>query len=137
MSDYRFQVHLGGMIEVLSDHLYSSPDVYIRELLQNAVDAIVARKKHNGADSDYKGNIYVYLEGNTLRFVDNGIGIKNENLTNIFKKGFREEKNGDVVGHGYGLSNVREIVSKNGGIIYLESEPGKGSKFTIKLRLSD
>ena len=40
MSDYRFKVNLSGMIEILSDHLYSSPDVYIRELLQNAVDAI-------------------------------------------------------------------------------------------------
>ena len=80
MPDYRFQVHLGGMIEVLSDHLYSSPDVYIRELLQNAVDAIVARKKHNSADSDYKGSIYVYLEGNTLRFVDNGIGLTQEEI---------------------------------------------------------
>ena len=83
MSDYRFQVHLGGMIEVLSDHLYSSPDVYIRELLQNAVDAIVARKKHNGADDNYKGNIYVYLEGNTLRFVDNGIGLTQEEIQYI------------------------------------------------------
>jgi len=43
MNDYRFQVNLGGMIEILSDHLYSSPDVYIRELLQNGVDAITAR----------------------------------------------------------------------------------------------
>ena len=43
--EYRFKVNLGGMIEILSDHLYSSPDVYIRELLQNGVDAIVAREK--------------------------------------------------------------------------------------------
>ena len=43
MKDYRFQVNLGGMIEILSDHLYSSPDVYIRELLQNGVDAITGR----------------------------------------------------------------------------------------------
>ena len=41
MDEYRFQVNLGGMIEILSDHLYSSPDVYVRELLQNGVDAIV------------------------------------------------------------------------------------------------
>ena len=34
MEDFRFKVNLGGMIEILSDHLYSSPDVYIRELLQ-------------------------------------------------------------------------------------------------------
>ena len=42
---YRFQVNLGGMIEILSDHLYSSPDVYIRELLQNGADAITAKRK--------------------------------------------------------------------------------------------
>ena len=44
MEDFRFKVNLGGMIEILSDHLYSSPNVYIRELLQNGVDAINARK---------------------------------------------------------------------------------------------
>lgn len=43
--DFRFKVNLDGMIEILSDHLYSSPDVYIRELLQNTVDAITGRKK--------------------------------------------------------------------------------------------
>lgn len=36
----RFKVNLGGMIEILSNHLYSQKDVYIRELLQNATDAI-------------------------------------------------------------------------------------------------
>ena len=51
MEEYRFQVNLGGMIEILSDHLYSSPDVYVRELLQNGVDAIVAREK---ADPEFK-----------------------------------------------------------------------------------
>jgi len=39
--DFRFQVNLGGIIDLLSNHTYSSPDVYIRELLQNGVDAIV------------------------------------------------------------------------------------------------
>lgn len=42
MGDYRFQVNLGGMIEILSDHLYSSQDVYIRELLQNGVGCVDA-----------------------------------------------------------------------------------------------
>ena len=50
MGEYRFKVNLGGMIEILSDHLYSSPNVYIRELLQNGVDAIVARELR---DADY------------------------------------------------------------------------------------
>ena len=106
--------------------------------LWRVVSNIFSNSVKYGKEGGYL-NVHVYEDSDfaVLEFVDNGIGIKNENLTNIFKKGFREEKNGDVVGHGYGLSNVREIVSKNGGIIYLESEPGKGSKFTIKLRLSD
>lgn len=73
MENYRFQVNLGGMIEILSDHLYSSPDVYIRELLQNAVDTITARKK---TDSDHKGEITIEIEeGKSLTFTDNGQGL--------------------------------------------------------------
>ncbi|MGC4155062.1 MAG: HSP90 family protein [Propionicimonas sp.] len=40
----RFQVDLVGMVDLLSHHLYSGPQVYLRELLQNAVDAITARR---------------------------------------------------------------------------------------------
>ncbi len=55
MEDYRFKVNLGGMIEILSDHLYSSPDVYIRELLQNAVDAVTGRRKLEDAKESVGG----------------------------------------------------------------------------------
>ena len=38
-----FHVDLRGVVDLLSHHLYSSPRVYLRELLQNSVDAITAR----------------------------------------------------------------------------------------------
>ena len=38
-----FQVDLRGMVDLLARNLYSGPRVYVRELLQNAVDAIAAR----------------------------------------------------------------------------------------------
>jgi len=38
--DHTFQVDLRGVVDLLSHHLYGSPRVYVRELLQNAVDAI-------------------------------------------------------------------------------------------------
>ena len=38
-----FQVDLRGMVDLLSRNLYSGPRVYIRELLQNGLDAIEAR----------------------------------------------------------------------------------------------
>lgn len=73
MEDFRFKVNLGGMIEILSDHLYSSPNVYIRELLQNGVDAINARK-NKGLDAD--GCITLDIEeGKRLVFTDNGLGL--------------------------------------------------------------
>ena len=73
MEDFRFKVNLGGMIEILSDHLYSSPNVYIRELLQNGVDAINARK-NKGIDTD--GCITLDIEeGSRLVLTDNGLGL--------------------------------------------------------------
>ena len=96
--NYRFQVNLGGMIEILSDHLYSSPDVYIRELLQNGTDAITAKRKwaasdiaagdgsaKAGADASaadrrteeaQDGCIILEIEeGKKLTFTDNGLGL--------------------------------------------------------------
>ncbi len=40
--DHRFQINLRGLIDLLSNHLYSGPEVFVRELLQNGVDAIRA-----------------------------------------------------------------------------------------------
>lgn len=78
MEDYRFKVNLGGMIEILSDHLYSSPDVYIRELLQNGVDAITARKQ---VDAAFEGQITLEIkEGQGLVFTDNGQGLTEEEI---------------------------------------------------------
>ncbi|WP_414119750.1 HSP90 family protein [Corynebacterium nuruki] len=46
-----FQVDLGGVVDLLSRHLYSGPRVYLRELLQNAVDAVAARRDIDPDDS--------------------------------------------------------------------------------------
>ena len=80
MEDYRFKVNLGGMIEILSDHLYSSPDVYIRELLQNAVDAITGRRKLQGEDGTDGSVILEIEEGKELVFSDNGQGLTEEEI---------------------------------------------------------
>lgn len=79
--NYRFQVNLGGMIDILSNHLYSSPKVYLRELLQNAVDAITARQK---IEPGATGSIKIEVTGTdsqaTLTIEDNGIGLTEDNI---------------------------------------------------------
>ena len=42
-TDSRFHVDLRGVVDLLSHHLYSGPRVYLRELLQNSLDAVTAR----------------------------------------------------------------------------------------------
>jgi molecular chaperone HtpG len=77
--EYNFKVNLGGMIDILSNHLYSSPKVFIRELLQNGTDAISARGKEMPGFKDGKITIHV-TEGKTIRFCDNGIGLTEEEI---------------------------------------------------------
>lgn len=68
-----------------------------------------------------------------LKIKDNGIGIPKEYRSKIFDKFFRVPS-GDthnVKGYGLGLSYVKEILAAHMGYITVESEPGKGSEFTM------
>ncbi|MFJ5711797.1 HSP90 family protein [Streptomyces sp. NPDC093105] len=68
---HTFQVDLRGLVDLLSHHLYSSPRVYLRELLQNAVDAITARQ---ALTPGAPGTITVRT-GETLTVTDTGVGL--------------------------------------------------------------
>lgn len=71
---YHFQVNLGGMLDVLSNHLYKSPDVFLRELLQNGVDAITLRQKKQPGWTG--GRLTIAVEpGKSLVVQDNGAGL--------------------------------------------------------------
>ncbi len=77
---YHFQVNLKGMIALLSEHLYSDPNTFVRELLQNGVDAITALKH---LDEQHEGKITVELpsaEKAKFIFSDNGIGLKEADI---------------------------------------------------------
>ncbi|MER6051318.1 HSP90 family protein [Streptomyces sp. NPDC001793] len=69
---HTFQVDLRGLVDLLSHHLYSSPKVYLRELLQNAVDAITARRAEQ-PDCPARVRITAGAEG--LHVADTGVGL--------------------------------------------------------------
>ena len=66
---------------------------------------------------------------------DNGIGIEDKHLDMIFDRFKQVDKSlsRNAEGTGIGLSLVKSIVELHGGSIYVESEFGKGSKFTVIL----
>jgi signal transduction histidine kinase len=63
---------------------------------------------------------------------DNGIGIEPRYLDYVFQP-FQRLHGREIPGSGIGLATVRKIVEANGGSIWLESEPGKGSTFCFRL----
>lgn len=66
---------------------------------------------------------------------DWGLGIPPEDLPNIFQP-FRRGRNvGGVAGTGMGLASVQLIVEQHGGTLLVESQPGQGTCFSIRLPL--
>lgn len=81
--------------------------------------------------SDDKKAWYVFI------CEDTGIGMKQEYLPHIFDEFSREHTatENKVVGTGLGLSIVKSFVELMDGKIYVESEQGKGTKFTVEIPL--
>lgn len=70
------QVDLDGLLSVLSQNLYSTPAVVIRELIQNAQDACVRHKlESNQSDTFHNIRILNNSKDHTITIVDNGSGL--------------------------------------------------------------
>jgi hypothetical protein len=68
---------------------------------------------------------------------DNGIGIYEEDLEKIFEPYYRGKNISSEEGKGLGLSFVKEVVDLHGGKILVQSEPQKGSLFSILLPIRE
>lgn len=106
----------------------------LRQLLINLVDNAV-RYTPEGGDitlSLFRDGDYACLE-----VADTGIGIEPEHLENIFDRFYRADKARSRAkgGIGIGLAIVKRIAEQHGGTVTVVSEPGKGSTFTVKLKI--
>jgi signal transduction histidine kinase/predicted metal-dependent phosphoesterase TrpH len=68
---------------------------------------------------------------------DNGIGIGEEDLEKIFEPYYRGKNASTEEGKGIGLSFVKEVIDLHGGKILVQSEPNKGSTFSILLPIKN
>lgn len=93
--DYSFQVDLRGIVDLLSHHLYSSPRVYIRELLQNAVDAVTARRQR---DALAPTAIRLVVDESGLRITDHGIGLTEADVHRFLATIGNSSKRDDIEG---------------------------------------
>jgi signal transduction histidine kinase len=107
-----------------------------KDALVRSVLNLLSNSVKYSPDSHYV-SVSVKREGDMIAVAvsDKGIGIAPEDLERIFDRFYRvgDHLTRAIPGAGLGLSLVDEIVRAHGGQIRVESEKGKGSKFTILL----
>ena len=130
------QVHDKGItLQVnVEDHLplihgnKSSMEAMFLNLIMNAI-------KYTLSDGQVSVGLRKDAEYLELKVSDTGIGIEDKDILRIFDKFYRErsERTKHISGTGLGLSIVKGVVDAHRGSIYVESEVGKGTTFTVLL----
>ncbi len=101
-------------------------------LLKNLVENAIKYNKSGGRVKVYSSKSEKYA---AITVEDTGIGIPKEAVPLIFERFYRVDKSRsrNEGGTGLGLSIVKHITEAHDGKVEVQSEPGKGSKFTVKI----
>jgi PAS domain S-box-containing protein len=123
--------HIGVDLSLATDlpPLFGNP-VRLRQMASNLIDNAIKYSQDNG-----KVVISTQLEKGQILFKvqDSGIGIPSSDLPYIFNKFFRATNAQNTAGTGLGLSIVKSIVEMHAGRIWVDSNPGQSTTFTIVL----
>lgn len=115
------------------DHLIFYGD---RQMMKEAIRVLVENAIKYTKDGD---TIYIGCEEIdnqcVLTVADTGIGMDEKDMENIFRRFYRSDhvRNGDISGHGLGLSIAKLIVAKHVGTIQVKSQYTRGTCFRIML----
>ncbi len=111
------QVDLTGLMTVLGDHLYSTPTVALRELVQNAHDAITRRKLESTDPFDPRILVRIDRERGTLTVLDSGAGLTRDEVVSFlatvgagYTRGLRNQTAHDELIGYFGLGFLSAFV---------------------------
>lgn len=112
--------------------IISADRLHLRRLFFNIIDNAIKFTSQNGSI-----NITTRSNNNTVKVTisDTGCGIKKEDIPKIFQRFFRADQTESTgqQGAGLGLNIALSIAKIHNGRIYMESEWGNGSSFTVEL----
>ena len=139
LSSYRYQIMNSGF-DVHTDIQRDLPPVSmdpdaIAQAISNLLDNAI---KYSGKVKQLSITAKTLGSDLSIQIADHGIGVPRADQAKIFEKFYRVG-NGlvhDVKGSGLGLSLVKHIIEAHNGTISVESDVGKGSRFTILLPLA-
>ena len=141
-SVYRAQAALKGLVVeeeiAVPDKRYEGDSVRVKKVLLNLLSNAVKYTPEGGRVHLSSRSIGIAANGyETLEFKieDNGYGMSKEFVDIIFQP-FSREKNttiSGISGTGLGMAIVKNLVELMNGNVYVESELGKGSTFTVQI----
>jgi len=125
----RASVRLLGDLPAAPLHLEADPE-RLAQVITNLVTNAIHHTPEGGevlirCTADPENDVAIHV-------IDSGVGIAAEHIPYIFQPFYRIGDSG--TGTGLGLSISREIVEQHGGILSVESQPGRGSCFTVRLK---
>ena len=131
-SGISFQIDIESANNKVTSFTSMELEVVINNLLSNAL-----KYTPKGKTVSLKTKI---TSENDLSIIiqDQGIGIPQKDLSRLTERFFRvdQSRNNQTGGHGLGLTIANHILSKNGCVLEISSELGKGSIFKFNLKLS-
>lgn len=93
-----FDVDLTALLRVFGGHLYSTPDVFVRELVQNGVDAVAVRR-HATGERGLGLTVECDWERGEVVFTDDGVGLDEDGLvTHLSRVGSSSKRAGETPG---------------------------------------
>ena len=114
-----------NIMPVIKRWLYSDQDIFLREVVSNACDAITKHRMKNGTDEEMQVMVTVNEEAGTITISDTGIGMTADEVrryinqvafsgaTEFMKQFEGDEKKGDIIGHfGLGFYSVFMVSDK-------------------------
>ena len=117
-------IHAQNIMPVIKKWLYSDKDIFVREMVSNACDA-VTKMRIAGGEDDYQVHVEVDAAAKQLRFIDNGIGMTADEVERyigqvafsgaeeFLKQYDDKEKDGGIIGHfGLGFYSAFMVASK-------------------------
>ena len=138
LASYRYQISNSGFDVQTKIQPDLPPVLMDREAMAQAISNLVDNAiKYSGEVKQFSIKTETLGSNLSIEVADHGIGIPRAEQAKVFEKFYRVG-NGlvhDVKGSGLGLSLVKHIIEAHKGTISVESDVGKGSRFTILLPL--
>lgn len=119
---------------IVYEHTGTTAEVYLDQgLLRNCIINLISNAiKYSGESTMIQFNSLVTAGSLTIDVKDNGIGIPETEMNNLFEPFFRAHNTGDIPGTGLGLNIVRRYVGLMSGTCTCESKQNIGTNFRLQ-----